>query len=66
MKITINGHQKEIHEPIKMSTALSKEGFEGKFVAVALNGKFIPKACYPATIIHEGDEIEIVSAMQGG
>ena len=66
MKITINGQTKDFAAPLKVVTALKEEGFEGKMVAVAVNGQFLPKACYPATTLQDGDQIEIVSAMQGG
>lgn len=66
MKIIINGKARDYAMPLKVSAALKEEGYEGKMVAVAVNGHFVPKACYPATTLQEGDEIEIVSAMQGG
>lgn len=37
------------------------EGF-----AAAVNGGFVPKTFYAETILIDGDEIEILSPMQGG
>lgn len=37
------------------------EGF-----AAAVNGGFVPKAHYAETILLDGDEVEILSPMQGG
>lgn len=66
MKIMINGQTREIAAPLKVNAALKEEGYEGKAVAVAVNGHFIPKAQYPVTNLMDGDEMEVVSAMQGG
>ena len=66
MKIIINGKAKTYEVPLKVIAALKEEGYEGKMVAVAVNGQFVPKAQYTVIALHDGDEIEIVSAMQGG
>ena len=35
-------------------------------IAVAINGKVVPRAAWPATALQPGDSIEIVRARQGG
>jgi sulfur carrier protein len=35
-------------------------------IAVALNGSVVPRAAWPATALHPGDNVEIVRARQGG
>jgi len=35
-------------------------------VAIALNGRVVPRAAWTTTPLREGDEVEIVRAMQGG
>jgi sulfur carrier protein len=35
-------------------------------IAVALNGAVVPRAAWPATRLHPGDNVEIVRARQGG
>jgi sulfur carrier protein len=35
-------------------------------IAVALNGAVVPRAAWPQTPLHPGDQIEIVRARQGG
>lgn len=66
MKITINGKTKAFKTPISIDEALDIEGYKGKLVAVAVNGNFIPKAQYSVSRLQDGDEIDIVSPMQGG
>ena len=35
-------------------------------IAVALNGAIVPRAAWPQTQLHPGDNVEIVRARQGG
>lgn len=35
-------------------------------IAVALNGAIVPRANWPQTKLHPGDNVEIVRARQGG
>jgi sulfur carrier protein len=35
-------------------------------IAVALNGAVVPRAAWPRTELHAGDNVEIVRARQGG
>ncbi len=66
MKITINGKQQSFTAPLNITACLEQQGFSGKLVAVAVNGEFVPRACYDETALRDGDDIEIVAPMQGG
>lgn len=66
MKIKINGNPKNLPAPLDIAALLSEGGYEGKLVAVARNGEFVPRQSYGETILEDGDEIEIVAPMQGG
>ena len=35
-------------------------------IAVALNGAIVPRAAWPQTPLHPGDNVEIVRALRGG
>jgi sulfur carrier protein len=37
-----------------------------KGIAVALNGNVVPRAAWAATLLRDGDQVEIVRARQGG
>jgi sulfur carrier protein len=63
--ITINGQKKNVSAP-DIASLLKAEGYEGKLVAVALNGTFVPRQEHANTNIKDGDDIEIVAPMQGG
>ena len=66
MKIIINGEPQTIDTTLTIEKLLADNSYNGKLVAVALNGEFLPKTSYAATNINEGDKIEIVAPMQGG
>jgi sulfur carrier protein len=66
MLITINGQRKNISGAPDIRSILDAEGYEGKLVAVARNGEFVPRVCYANTNLSDGDSLEIVAPMQGG
>ncbi len=66
MRITINGQTRDIAGAPDIAGVLKAEGYEGRLVAVARNGEFVPKGKYAATVLNAGDALEIVAPMQGG
>jgi sulfur carrier protein len=65
MKITINGHAREVMAE-KLEQALDELGYRDSFVATAVNGEFVAKSARPDKQLLDGDRIEIVAPMQGG
>jgi len=66
MKIILNGQEKPLNPKTSIADLLIQNGYDGKLVAVAINGTFLPKAKYSETSINDQDKIEIVAPMQGG
>ena len=66
MQITINGKEKSFDAPLNLYDVIVQEGVIEMMIAVARNGKHIPKGDYTTITLTEGDLIEIVSPMQGG
>lgn len=68
MNIKLNGENKTIENNINLSGFVAAElnSKEPRGVAVALNGKVIPKQKWDSVTVNENDEIEIVHAVQGG
>jgi len=64
MNITLNGEVRQT-EATTLEEVLIEVGLTSK-VATALNGTFVPAAQRAATSIRSGDQIEALSAMQGG
>ena len=68
MKIKINGEESLLDSKLNISGFIKKQlnGKEPRGIAVAVNSSIIPKSKWDETVINENDEIEIVTAVQGG
>ncbi len=65
MKISVNSEPREI-AGATLADALDELGFPGAALATALNGAFVPRADRGATLLKEGDRLEVLAPMQGG
>jgi sulfur carrier protein len=65
MQIVLNGEPADLAART-LAQALEELELAGAIVATALNGDFVPVRSRAATVIKEGDRIEIVAPMQGG
>jgi sulfur carrier protein len=66
VKIRLNGKSRELEEPMTVSDLIAAEGYRPELIAVEINLAIIPKKDYAATMLSEGDVVEIVSFMGGG
>ena len=65
MKVRVNGESRELPEGRNVQEAL-RDLQVTEHVAVALNMTCVTHSQRAQTILHEGDELEILSPMQGG
>ena len=66
MKLLVNGVEQDI-EAATIAAALIALRYEGgATVATAHNGEFVPARAREATLVKEGDRIEILAPRQGG
>lgn len=65
MKISLNGEPREIRAP-SLDAALAELGFGAATVATAVNGAFVPAPARAATVLAEGDRVEVLAPRQGG
>ena len=68
MKLILNGAVKEFAEVDSLLALLGELGIdhEAGGVAVAVNGAVVPKARWSVTNLVDGDDVEIIHAVQGG
>jgi sulfur carrier protein len=63
--ITVNGEVTET-QARTLAELVAVCGFAETQVATALNGDFVARAARVATLLREGDKVEIVAPRQGG
>ena len=68
MRISLNGAERELPDGATVAVAAGLAGVspEERGVAVALEGRVVPKAGWADTPIPEGARIEVVRATAGG
>ena len=67
LSITVNGRPRTFSLPSTTLADLVRDlEFEGKRIAVEMNGEIVPKSRYAATLLADGDQVEIVGAVGGG
>jgi thiamine biosynthesis protein ThiS len=66
MTITLNGDPHELQGPLSVSALLAELEIDSRRVAVELNCTVVKKAAYDASVIADGDEVEIVNFVGGG
>jgi sulfur carrier protein len=66
MQIKLNGDRHEVAGPLTVTELLSHLQIDPRRVAVELNLLVLKRATFDSTVIHEGDEVEIVNFVGGG
>jgi sulfur carrier protein len=66
MNISLNNEPKQIAEQTPLSDALVQWGFGETKIAVAINGKFVPRSTYSERLLQANDQIDIVKPVGGG
>lgn len=65
MRLTVNGENKEVPEPLTVEKLLDHLGLNGA-VAVERNSQVVPRAEHPNVCLEHEDVIEIVHFVGGG
>ena len=66
IQVTVNGAAHRLEGPLQVSALLEKLELAGKKVAVERNGEIVPRSAHAATVLADGDRLEIVVAVGGG
>ena len=68
MNITVNGKRTNTAEAVTLMMLLEDNGINANTdgVAVAVNSKVVPKSKWADVRLSEGDDIEVINAVQGG
>ena len=65
-RITLNGDPYDVEAPLTVSALLARLEIDSRRVAVEHNLVVVRRAAYDATLVRDGDQIEIVNFVGGG
>ena len=66
MRIQLNGEPYELPEGESVAALLGRLELAGRRVAVELNLDIVPRSQHGTTVLHDGDQLEVVHAIGGG
>ncbi|MFT5285243.1 MAG: thiamine biosynthesis protein ThiS [Planctomycetota bacterium] len=66
MQITVNGKDRDVADGISVAELLSELDLDSVRVALELNRKLVTRKDHSATLISDGDHLEIVTLVGGG
>jgi len=66
MEVTINGALHQVADNMSLERAVLLISQSPSGVAAAINGELVRRASWPSTRLSAGDEIEVLTAAQGG
>jgi sulfur carrier protein len=66
MEIVINGTAHEVADDMSLERAVALISSAATGVAAAVNGDIVRRVSWPSTRLAAGDEVEVLTAVQGG
>jgi sulfur carrier protein len=66
MTIVVNGQRHDLPEDAMLTDAIAALTTAVRGVAVALNGSVVPRGQWQSTALVDADQVEILTAVQGG
>lgn len=66
MTITVNGRERSCDPGTTVTDLLADLGLAPKGSAVAVNGEVLPRATWPERALGDGDDVDVLTAVQGG
>ena len=64
--VTLNGEPRKLPDGATVETAVRELGEPGRGVAVAVDGEVVPRRDWARTEVRDGQQLEVVRAVQGG
>ena len=66
MQIVINGRRREVSDAASVEQVVATISTSLQGIAVAVNGEIVRRASWPAVTLKAGDDVEVLTAVQGG
>ena len=66
VRVTVNGEARELPAGTTVAELVAAVTELTAGVAAAVNGEVVPRRCWAGTKLRDGDQVEVVTAVQGG
>ena len=66
VQVKLNGEPRDLPDGSTVAQAVTALTAAATGVAAAVNGDVVPRGSWAATPLRDGDQVEIVTAVQGG
>ena len=66
MKVVVNGNQQAVPDGATVADVVRVVTSVARGVAVAVNGEVVPRAGWRGAALRDGDQVEVLTAAQGG
>ncbi|MFR9774687.1 sulfur carrier protein ThiS [Micromonospora sp. MS34] len=66
MQLIVNGAGREVPGGTSVADVVRTVTDQQRGLAVAVNGEVVPRGGWSATVLRDGDRVEVLSAAQGG
>lgn len=66
MTVVLNGERRELPDRATLADAVAQLTVAVRGVAVAVNGSVVPRGLWPSTVLTDSDDVEVLTAVQGG
>ena len=66
VEVKLNGDPRDLPDGTTVAQAVAELTALGTGVAAAVNGDVVPRGSWAVTPLRDGDQVEVVTAVQGG
>ncbi|MGH3201115.1 MAG: sulfur carrier protein ThiS [Streptosporangiaceae bacterium] len=66
VQVKLNGEPRELPDGATLAEAVAQVSELASGVAAAVNGDVVPRGSWAAALLRDGDQVEVVTAVQGG
>jgi sulfur carrier protein len=66
VQVKLNGEPRELPDGASLAEAVAELTAASAGVAAAVNGDVVPRRSWTGTLLRDGDQVEVVTAVQGG
>ena len=64
--VRVNGDERSLADGSTVAALAAEMECGERGVAIAVNREVIPRSTWAERVLHEGDEVEVLNAVQGG